>query len=78
MPDADRSPLESLGGLKPEMEMDDPMIHSELLYCTIERNQKCDNEGQRRYITLLYGMPEYNKCVSWPKPEQGDRTNVPE
>jgi hypothetical protein len=46
MPD-DRSPLELLGGLEPEMEMDDPMLHSEILYCTIERNKKCDNEGQR-------------------------------
>lgn len=34
--------------LEPEMEMDNPTLHSELLYCTIEKNKKCDNESVMR------------------------------
>lgn len=38
----ERQPL----GLEPEMELDNPTLRSELLYCTIEKNKKCDNEGR--------------------------------
>ena len=44
----DEGPLKSLSELlEMEMEMEGPMLHYKLLYCTIQRNKICDNDGRR-------------------------------